>query len=628
MVLLLALMSVQAGLAQSRRYTVAVLPFTVTDSSGRTPQALGETLPNYFEAPIFDSQKFVLIDSSITARLVEAAAQSDQGLTREKIKELGSAYDVDILISGSITAEQQSPQPYLINARFIDTSIGEVRSVTQVRISSDADFQAAAQQIVSQAVSRFPLEGQIYATNGGDIYIDIGIIHGLSPFDEGGLVYRQVTVKDKTIREHVGSFSIRQMYQDSSKITVDMLIGYDAKEGDRVTIEAVRSSAGLTSSQTEDVASTPNETTIEAAVTPATEPIGTTGNLDITSNASAEVYLDGEYMGVTPLSLEVEAGDYTLELWAEGYQKSEQTITVSAAQQLTVEQTLQEETPTATESTVTLNLTPAGTVVRIDGKLQLNRSFSLPEGDYTLELRHNGYETKVLPLSIKDGEDQTITETLLSTTEAQETASSNTAMATLELSISPAEAVVTIDGVISQAGILSLSPGMHTISVSLDGYDAFETQLEMQPGQSYPLEVLLTASQVDNTKAANTSETATTGATIEATTQTTDTSTTDVATSGADMAQLPLLGCEGATSLKSGEFVGESQILFMNQGQNPVKTYWVNYEGQREFYNVLLPGQEVLQQTALGHVWIVTDVNDECIAVFEPVAEPTRAILE
>jgi hypothetical protein len=665
--LLLVFSSLQIGLAQTRRYTVAVLPFEVADSSGRTSEILGETLPNYFEAPIFDSQKFVLLDNSITARVAAAAAEGEAGLTREKVREIGDLYGVDILLSGTITAEQQSSQPYVISTRLIDTSIGEVRSVSLVRVSSDADFQSAAQQIVSQMVSRFPLEGQIYAISGPDIYIDIGITHGLSPLDQTGLIFRQVSVKDKTIREPIGSFSIRQMYQDSSKISVDMVIGYDAKEGDLVTIEvlegeplltrktldmpetetmeteameteAMETEAATTELANADLAETDasaeiaspttDKTTNDATVTTTSEEATrdqmtsdqTTGQLNLTSNVSAEVYLDGEYMGVTPLNLEVEAGDYTLELWAQGYETLEQAVTIVAARDLTLEQTLE-----SAGATLTLNLTPPGTVARIDGKLQLQRSFTLPEGDYTLELRHNGYETKTLPLTIKAGEDQTLTEELVAVGQetSSDTNSSDTtnsvAPATLELSVSPAEAVVILDGATSQAGVLSLAPGTHTLTVTLAGYDPFETQLELLPGQTYPLDVLLTASQSSN-ETANTSE--------AGTSETSEVSASSSDSSPSDTVLLPALGCEGATTLKSGDFGGETQILFMNQGDESVNTYWISYEGQREFYNVLLPGQEVLQQTALGHVWVVTDVNDECLAVFEPVAEPSRAILE
>ncbi len=706
----LALHLLQPCLAQANRYAIAVLPFTVTDPSGKTPESLGETLPNYFEAPIFNSQKFIFIDKSITDKIVADIASSEQGLTSEKIKQLGDTYEIDILIIGNITVEAQSPQPYVINARFIDTAIGEVRSVSLVRVGSDTEFQSAAQQIIDIALTRFPLQGQIYAVSGEDIYIDVGSIHGLLPQDQTGFIYRQVAVKDKIIQEQIGTFTVKTIYEDSSKIRAEMLIGYDAKEGDSVTVAAITTSTNTskTAANAPSETSTPTEpetsTAIPDPATPtvpvtdtisvtntvpatdaaapetATESVATTGTLIVESDVEAEMYLDGTFMGLTPLTLELTPGDYTLELWAETYQTLAQSITITASEIFSVSETLE---PLA--ATVTLSLTPPGTVVRVDGRVQLSRSFTLSAGDYILELRHNGYETKTLPLTLAPGEAKTITETLTATaetpateattltntasdlsastdsgnavvpksasttqgspnpemtTEAAETEASSAAI--LNLTVFPPDATVTIDAQPSQAGEVTLGPGIHTLAVTLEGYEPFTTDITLELGQTYPFDVTLGASR---TEAGETSATATTSdpetisnpATISDT-ATTDTAATSELETGPDLTgletnqdtlvTLSAKSCDDAATLKSGNFTTESEILFMNQSPDSVKTYWVNYGGGLEFYNILLPGQEVLQQTAPGHVWIVTDIDNECIAIFEPVADPAKAVLK
>ncbi len=714
----LLLSFIHCSVAQVDRYTVAVLPFTVSDPTGRTPKALGETLPNYFEAPIFNSQKFILIDRSITDKIVADIAESDEGLTSETIKALGKTYSVDIFISGSITVEGQSQQPYLINARFIDTSIGEVRSVTQLRVSSDADFQTAAQYITNEGLTRFPLEGQIYAISGADIYIDIGSLQGLSSQDRTGYIYRQVQIKDRIIREQIGSFTIRTMYDDSSKISVDMVIGYQPIEGDSVVIAPVpvseTSSTSTSTSNTTSNTPTSDTTTNDATTgeTPATntvtndsatndsatnnsatndspvnnsgtsETAATTGTLTVDSNVPAEVFLNSTSLGQTPLTQELTAGNYTLELRAETYETLEQAITIAASETLRLSETL-EPVP----ATVMLSLTPPGTVVRIDGQLQLDRTFTLDAGTYTLELRHNGYETKTLPLSLVSGETINLTEALTATTDSTDSAATqastmpttertpepvtsettettaetettqaattgtpetettaqsteaqttttetaitqtdeaeagNSALATLNLTVFPPNATVTIDGLPSEVGVLELAPGTRTLKVTSQGYEPFMTQLELSPGQTLPFDVTLGANstQTTDTAESTTDSTSTTASTAEAASVS--------ETSPNDFATLSERSCNDAATLKSGNFTTETEILFMNQSENPIKTYWVNYGGGLEFYNTLLPGQEVLQQTALTHVWIVTDVNNQCLAIFEPVAEPARAVL-
>jgi hypothetical protein len=662
-----ALLLAYPCLAQVQRYSVAVLPFTVTDPNNRTPEALGTTLPNYFEAPIFNSQKFILIDSSITAKLMADIGSSEEGLTSEVIKEIGRTYGIDILISGTITVEGQSSQPYVINARLIDTEVGEVRSVSLVRVTSDAEFQSAAQQIITQALSRFPLEGKIYAISNADVYIDIGSIHGLLPQDKTGSIYRQAPIKDKIIREQIGTFTIATIYEDSSKIITDMVIGYEAKEGDTITIGPVTTSTagGLASSA---APSTAPDTAASTSENPAT-----TGTLTAESNVPAEVFLEGTSLGQTPLSRELTAGDYTLELRSENYETLERDITIVASETLAVTETL-EPLP----ATVTLTLTPPGTVVRVDGMLQLNRTFSLGAGDYTLELRHDGYETKTLPLSLASGETTIITESLSTsgsdtteiatevsaTTEpavatenaltetdtgtastpltdtTTETANTENAapssMATLDLTVFPPDAAVMINGQPSQAGTQALAPGSYTLEVSRDSYEPFSTQLELMAGQTTPFDVTLGASQTETADTTitdtATTDTATTDTLVDETTSSAATdvaeSTTRRSTNPESFVNLTAKNCDDAATLKSGDFTTETQVLFMNQSQDAIKTYWVNYGGGLEFYNTLLPGQEVMQQTAPSHVWIITDVNNQCLAIFEPVAEPARAIVK
>lgn len=466
--LVLAFAAFHPGSAQSNRYSVAVLPFVVTDPTGKTPEALGETLPNYFEAPVFNSQKFILIDRSITDKIMEEITLSDQGFTGEKIKEFGDLYGIDIFINGSITVEQQSEQPYVINARFTDASTGEVKSVSLVRAASTSEFQVAAQQIIDQAITRFPLRGSVYAIEGSVIYIDVGSIHGLSQQDRTGLIYREVPIKEKTIREQIGTFSIDTVYDDSSKITAQMNTGYQVQEGDIVTVEPIATS----------VAPTP-----EAAK----------GSLSVESDVPAQVFLDGAALGQTPLNTEVTAGEHRLELRADGYQTLEKTITVNASQFLTVPETL-EPLP----ATVTLSLTPAGTVARIDGRIQLNRTFTLSPGQYTLELRTSGYETKTLTLSLAPGETKTITESLAVATEPQTVEPSNSSTAVLNLFVSPSTAIVTIDGLVTRARTLVLTPGIHTIKVEAEGYESSTIQRDLQAGQTYPVNVILQSAKGQN----------------------------------------------------------------------------------------------------------------------------------
>jgi hypothetical protein len=46
-------------------------------------------------------------------------------------------------------------------------------------------------------------------------------------------------------------------------------------------------------------------------------------------------------------------------------------------------------------------------------------------------------------------------------------------------------------------------------------------------------------------------------------------------------------------------------ITFVNRLESPVDIYWIDYAGDRVFYQTLAPGERYLQLTFLTHPWLV-----------------------
>ena len=65
-------------------------------------------------------------------------------------------------------------------------------------------------------------------------------------------------------------------------------------------------------------------------------------------------------------------------------------------------------------------------------------------------------------------------------------------------------------------------------------------------------------------------------------------------------------------------------INFVNQLQREVELFWVDGNGQRQSYGKLKPGESRVQHTFVGHVWLVTDLSGDTVAVFE--AQPDRSL--
>ncbi len=79
----------------------------------------------------------------------------------------------------------------------------------------------------------------------------------------------------------------------------------------------------------------------------------------------------------------------------------------------------------------------------------------------------------------------------------------------------------------------------------------------------------------------------------------------------------PLGGRAPSRSLTTGD---QTEITFVNLTETPLRLFWLNPEGKRVSYGELAPGQTRQQHTFAGHVWLITDLNDEPRAHFEAEA--------
>ncbi len=72
----------------------------------------------------------------------------------------------------------------------------------------------------------------------------------------------------------------------------------------------------------------------------------------------------------------------------------------------------------------------------------------------------------------------------------------------------------------------------------------------------------------------------------------------------------------------------DTDIVFKNHLAEPVKLFWIDTGGGRNFYGELGAGETRLQHTFVGHVWLVTSVTTNEIAVFEAEETPGKAIID
>src|SRR5438552_11906170 len=75
---------------------------------------------------------------------------------------------------------------------------------------------------------------------------------------------------------------------------------------------------------------------------------------------------------------------------------------------------------------------------------------------------------------------------------------------------------------------------------------------------------------------------------------------------------------KGVRALKSDI---PTSIEFLNRGQQPIKLYRLDEEGKRVFVAELKTGERRTEATFLTHPWLLTDEQDNALALHYPDAE-------
>jgi len=92
---------------------------------------------------------------------------------------------------------------------------------------------------------------------------------------------------------------------------------------------------------------------------------------------------------------------------------------------------------------------------------------------------------------------------------------------------------------------------------------------------------------------------------------------------------LDAVACSAESSLYSIDLTVATSIVFNNETSSPVKLYWLDYSGQRQLWNPeLAPNSYSSQITFVTHPWVVTDLSDQCLAVYLPASQPGIANIQ
>jgi hypothetical protein len=92
--------------------------------------------------------------------------------------------------------------------------------------------------------------------------------------------------------------------------------------------------------------------------------------------------------------------------------------------------------------------------------------------------------------------------------------------------------------------------------------------------------------------------------------------------------ELKDIGCAGERDLRSIEDATLTEVIFFNQSSAPIRTYWLDHQGNRKFGSEIRPGDSFVQQTYVTHPWVVTKSTAKaCIAIYQPEAKAAIVVV-
>jgi hypothetical protein len=211
------------------------------------------------------------------------------------------------------------------------------------------------------------------------------------------------------------------------------------------------------------------------------------GSVNVTSNPSgAEAYVDGQFIGYTPVAYGTRSGSHNIEVRLSGYNTYTQTVNVPGGQTANVNATLAQ---TVRNGLVNFTSNVNGVEVYVNGQYvgtTPTGSLTYPQGNYTAQFRLPGYNEISLSFSVSPNSNQTVRADLAPMSGA------------LRVRANVGGAIVFLNG--QQAGTIpngsgeltlsNLPSGTHELVVLAPGFRTYVGDFTVRGGQTTDLSVV------------------------------------------------------------------------------------------------------------------------------------------
>ncbi|MCA9836405.1 MAG: PEGA domain-containing protein [Trueperaceae bacterium] len=214
------------------------------------------------------------------------------------------------------------------------------------------------------------------------------------------------------------------------------------------------------------------------------------GTISITSSPNrAEAYVDGQYIGLTPVRYGTTSGSHTVEVRASGYQTYSSSVNVPGGQTTAINATLN---PVVSTGTVNFVSQPQGAQVYVDGQyigVTPTGAVSFNAGSHQVRFVLNGYSENSYSFNVNAGSSQTISGELRALSGSL-TTRSNIGGALIFIDGQQAGSVTNGTGVNSFSG---LAAGNHELVVIAPGFSTHVSTVTIRGGETVEVQVTQTS---------------------------------------------------------------------------------------------------------------------------------------
>jgi len=98
-----------------------------------------------------------------------------------------------------------------------------------------------------------------------------------------------------------------------------------------------------------------------------------------------------------------------------------------------------------------------------------------------------------------------------------------------------------------------------------------------------------------------------------------------------ELKSLVVQDCSQESSLRSLNAEVSTVIRFTNTTSQSVVIHWLNYQGERDptdnQIHTLKAGESTFVGTFLTHPFLITDASGKCLGIYQPIREPSSAVI-